>query len=87
MLPFLFYLPKSSVNGFRYLGLRNDNDKDIWVVKIAKYDYSLYNSEWMCDPILGNACLIPSVDLTEDQHVFYSEAEALEFIKNWWKNQ
>lgn len=66
--------------------LANTN-RDTWVVKIARHDYSYYDCRWMCDPEFGTACLVPSVDITEEQHTFYSEEEAFDFIHQWWCQQ
>lgn len=57
-----------------------------WYVFIAKYfSYSYYHCGWMNDDRLGNECYIPGVDLTEEEHEFTSEEEAIQFIADWWK--
>jgi len=57
---------------------------DRWVVKIATFDYSRYNSAWMNDDTLGETCLIPNVQEFAEEHRFTSEQEAMKFIKEWW---
>ena len=57
-----------------------------YFVKIAKLiDYVHYDSSWMDSPYLGDSCLVPDVDICEEMHEFASEAEAIQFIANWWK--
>ena len=82
--PFLFYLPKKNDLG----GVHSKSvERDTWIVKIAQFDYSPYHCKWMGDDLLGDLCLVPDVDLAEDTKVFYSEQEALQFIKEWWMKQ
>lgn len=57
-----------------------------WVVIIAKNDLTTYDCRWMCNPVLGNYCLVPDIDITESEHIFGTFEEAREFIKEWWKN-
>lgn len=81
-MPFLFFLPADGETG------GNDAKKverDEYHVTVALFDYHHYNSSWMDDAALGPSCLVPDVDLSKEEHVFYSEKEALEWIANWWK--
>ena len=55
-----------------------------YVVIVAHFDYTGYNSRWMNDPLLGDRCLVPDVDLTEEEHSFDTEQEALTFVAKWW---
>lgn len=67
--------------------VNDENDKALFYkVKICKkfWDYKEYSSGWMDDKDLGNSCLIPDVDLTDEQHIFATETEALKFIRSWW---
>ncbi len=54
------------------------------VVVIAQYDLGFAETGWMQDEVLGEECLTPQVDLVKGKHVFTSEANALQFIRNWW---
>lgn len=86
MYPFLFYIPTDlsyAVGEGNCIKVKLNT----WIVKISTIDYKTYESKWMNDPILGKYCLIPDVDQTRETHIFYSEKEALDFIKNWWKCQ
>lgn len=84
--PFLYHIPCSEQ-------FRSQNpyakkfDRDVWFVKFGPFDYKYYSSSWMADDTLGNQVLIPDIDVAVETHTFYSEKEALEFIKNWWKKQ
>ncbi len=80
--PFLFYLPKNN----NFIGTK-DVERDTWIVKIANFDYTFYDSRWMDNEELGNLVLCPDVDITLEKYLFYSEKEALQFIKNWWNEQ
>lgn len=70
VIPFLFRL--------------GENLPTMYEVKIARFDYSHYDSAWMHDPTLGDSCLVPDVDIVEERHSFSNEQEALTFIANWW---
>jgi len=49
-----------------------------YVVKRVRYwDYVSYPSKWMDDPLLGDECLVPDVDVTEETFLFDSEQDAL----------
>lgn len=80
MYPFLFRL-------IEYDDVGCERALDLWVVKIARPDYSFYKSKWMDDPLLGDLCLTISVDLTENVHIFDTEHEAFLFIQQWWAQQ
>ncbi len=82
MYPFLFLKSPHDLDDLSHVKV------DKWYVKVAKcFDYVGYDSSWMACEHLGNHCLIPDVDLcdTEDVHEFSSEAEAMEFIRQWWR--
>lgn len=79
MYPFLFFLPED----YKAIGTTKVS-RNTWIVKIAYFDYTFYNSKWMMDEELGDHVLHPDVDLTKKSHKFYSEKEALEFIRDWW---
>ena len=71
----------------RYPFLFRKDEKDIskFYVKIAEpFDYVYYKSGWMDDSELGKTCLIPDVDICVEKHVFDSEEDAIEFIREWW---
>ncbi len=79
MYPFLFHKPNYAPCGFNIL------PGGKWYVKIAKcFDYVSYNSSWMDDETLGKDCLVPDVDIEESMHEFDTEAEAINFIREWW---
>jgi hypothetical protein len=46
-----------------------------------------YDSRWMGDSDLGDYCLVPDVDISQEEYIFKTEEEALDFIKEWWKKQ
>ena len=77
MYPFLF-------------GVLGENDK------IAKYvvvlatdcDYTYASTDWMNDPRLPDGRTLGiSIDLFTERFEFDTEAEAISFIKEWWKLQ
>lgn len=78
--PFLFFLPKDN----EHLGTKKVS-KDTWIVDIARFDYGFLDVKWMDNKQLGDLVLTPEVDITAETHVFYSEKEAIKFIRNWWK--
>lgn len=78
--PFLFFLPKDNDQ----LGTKKVS-KDTWIVDIARFDYGFLDVRWMDNKQLGDLVLTPEVDITIKTHVFYSEKEAMEFIRNWWR--
>ncbi len=58
---------------------------DKWVVMIAHCDFSTYNCKWMDDPVLGNVCMYPTVDIcTDELHIFDNFYQARDFVKVWW---
>ncbi len=81
--PFLFWLPADGQTGDDKNAKKVERDE--YHVKIALFDYKHYNSSWMDDSKLGKSCLVPDVDLTQEEHIFYSEQEALEWIAGWWR--
>lgn len=81
-MPFLFYLPERNDYNAQ-IGV-SMADRDTWYVKVACFDMKAYASAWMCDDDLGAYCLVPDVDLCEESHAFYSEQEALSFMREWW---
>ncbi len=62
------------------------DNPDVWIVLIGPWTYSPYNSRWMNHKIIGNNCLIPSIDMTDEEHIFSSEELAVKFIAMWWKD-
>lgn len=84
LLPFLF---ARLVDGTFEAAVSASNHHVIrdWVVMIAFHDLVTYDSTWMVDPELGNMVLVPSVDLTKEEHTFPTYEEARDFVKEWWK--
>jgi len=81
-LPFIFArLTKESQLKVKRGGLATIRD---WVVVIASHDLSHYDSAWMCCQELGDACLIPTVDLLYAEYEFSTYVEARAFVKQWW---
>lgn len=71
MIPFMFRV--------------DDSPESKYVVKRTKcFDYISYKSEWMCDPALGDHCLVPDVDITEEQFEFDNEVDALKCMQRLW---
>ena len=63
-------------------------DTDEYIVKDVKYwDYTSYNSTWMCDEQLGKYCFVPGVDITEKSYTFNSEQEALRKVAELYAGQ
>jgi hypothetical protein len=78
MYPFLFFKDATDPT--------HQVDANQWWVIIAKtLDYRIYDSSWM-DNQLGDECYIPDVDLSESYHRFDTEAQAIQFIRNWWQD-
>ena len=85
-MPFLFFVPAD----YSFTGQKqssNPEQKDYWIVIVALIrDYKVYDAAWMNDPKLpANQTLVPDVALEESSHKFYSEAEAVAFIREWWR--
>ena len=58
---------------------------DHYFVYIAKsFNYTSYDSSWMCEENLGDFCLTPDLDICDEVHEFGTEEEALRFIREWW---
>ncbi len=55
-----------------------------WCVKLASFDYAMYDSAWMHDKTLGANCLRPDVDIEHDSFVFDSEKDALKCMQRLW---
>ena len=72
LYPFMFYL--------------NRKQGGVLVI-IASYGLVFADCQWMNDPRLDENTLVPSVDLSKEEHLFATEAEALGFIKQWWARQ
>ena len=51
-------------------------------VVIAQADYEYCRSQ-----APGRTTLKPGIDLYEESHIFDSEKEALQFIKDWWSKE
>jgi hypothetical protein len=83
MYPFLYAVcnEKSKID--------NSIKIDHFVVVIAEYfDYTYANTDWTDNPELpGGHTWQASLNIRESQHLFKTEAEALDFIKGWWKKQ
>jgi hypothetical protein len=60
---------------------------DRFYVDICAFDYRYYNAEWACDDRIGKNPLTLDLDIIREDHEFGSEAEALGFIRDWWKTQ
>ena len=77
MYPFLFAI------------LGEDDKIAKYVVEIADCcDYTFARTAWMCDPWLPeDKTLAISIDLAAEVFEFNTEAEALSFVKEWWKRQ
>lgn len=68
--------------------------KQHFIVKVAScFDYKCYDATWMdCQDLPttpkgldgGGPVYIPDVDLCDSSHKFDTEAEALEFMRDWW---
>ena len=87
MMPFLFKLPMIE-DAARYgMKVSNPYGREVFIVKVAAFDYKEYDSSWMHDSSVGNACLAPDVDMTYEQHTFNTEEEALKWIREWWKEE
>lgn len=70
------------------VGVNSNLKPKRWIVLISVADGVYYNTDWMDDPSLpNNFTLIPDVDIVREEHYFYSEIEALIFIKKWWASQ
>lgn len=81
MYPFLFWKVETD-----HLGCPVSGGREHFHVIIAKcIDYESYNSSWM-ENELGDLCFVPDVDLSQSHHQFDTEAEAVEFIRQWWRN-
>lgn len=74
----------SAIDGIMVPFLFRQDDQ--YFVKIAIQDYVAYDSKWMCDPHLRNWCLISDVGQVKETHSFNTEADAIEFIRRWWRN-
>lgn len=80
--------PRTVGGGVMYPFIFHKTDPDRWYVAIAaSIDYVIYNSHWMSCSALGDRCLVPDVDLRKSLHRFSSEADAIAFVRDWWKER
>lgn len=84
MMPFLFQIP-SSADALVYFGDKVPWRETCFCVHIASHDYKAYNSKWMDDDAFGNNVWRPDPDIAHESYFFKTEAEAIEFIRNWWR--
>lgn len=61
-------------------------EQEYWVVQLSVWDYKSESTTWQNDPLLGDVCMVPDTDLYFEQHKFYTEKDALVFIRYWWIN-
>jgi len=81
MYPFLFWKVKTDAQGCPTGGGR----ENFHVIIASHIDYVGYDSSWMNNE-LGDLCFIPDVDLSQSHHRFDTEDEAIQFIRQWWRN-
>lgn len=88
VLPFIFArLTDEYKNNDKGVIFARLTDVKDWIVVIAKPDFKIYDSRWMCCHEQGNFCFIPDVDISiEKDHIFHDFNSARNFVKNWWKN-
>jgi len=73
---------------FMYNVYSNTSDMEYLytLVLIGIWDMAPYRHEWWGrDDLKDKWVFQPDIDLTEEQHRFDSEAEALEFIREWYR--
>lgn len=85
VMPFMFYIPVEFSPGVVIDAKKVERDE--YHVVVASFGYSFEDTDWMADERLGKNCLVPSVDQEKEHHVFYSEAEAMKFMSEWWSRQ
>lgn len=73
---------------FMYNVYSNDMEYEYTIVKIGLWDMTAYNHRWSTDPRLDDKEVFqPDIDLTQEEHRFDEEEDALEFIRKWWAKQ
>ena len=75
---------KPAINGNVYPVEQTIKD---WVVIIAYPDFVTYDARWQCDEVVGDYVLVPDVDITICEYMFFHTfQEARKYVKEWWAN-
>lgn len=78
--PFLFNVTRWDDHDYIY-------EKTLVIIS-CPWSMTRYNHNWWGDKEYeGKTLFTLDIDISEETYEFSNESDALEFIKNWWKNQ
>ena len=72
---------------FRILDSEGNGDSRYVVNTVTHWDWTSYDSSWMCNPTLGRECLVLDVDLIDEEWIFVTEQEALAKVAELYAQQ